>query len=156
MMWRAASVRARRARAGVADDRGNAIVEFIVIGVLVMVPLLYVVTTVMTVQAATSASTAAAREAARAFTTADSPAVGHSRAQLAAEVAFADHGFTLPADALRLSCGSTGCLAPGSSVHVGINWRLPLPWMPAGLTTTLALPITVVHDAPVDVYRVES
>ena len=143
-------------QARLSDDRGNAIIEFIVIGVLVIVPLLYVVTTVMTVQAAISASTVAAREAARAFTTADTPAAGQVHAQLAAEVAFADHGFALPAKALRLSCDGSGCLAPGSSVHVGIDWRLPLPWVPAGLTTTLALPIAVDHTAPVDAYRVES
>ena len=143
-------------RAWLADERGNAVIEFIVIGLLVIVPLLYVVTTAMTVQAATSASTVAVREAARAFTTADSPATGQARARLAAEVAFADHGFTLPDAALRLSCSGTGCLAPGGSVQVGIDWRLPLPWVPAGLTTTLALPIAVEHTAPIDAYRVES
>lgn len=142
--------------ARLADDAGNAIVEFIVVGVLVIVPLVYVVVTVMTVQAAASASAAAAREAARAFTTADNAVAGQARAQQAAEVAFVDHGFTLPAGALRLSCGGAACLAPGGTVHVDIDWQVPLPWVPAGLSSTVALPIATDHDAPVDTYRVDS
>ena len=56
-------VRARRCEPA---DRGSAVIEFIVIGVLVLVPLAYISMCVMRVQAATVASSLAVREAGRA------------------------------------------------------------------------------------------
>lgn len=138
----------------IREDRGSAVLEFIVIGVLVLVPLAYVVISVMTVQAATLASTQAVREAARAFSTADSVSQGNAAAVTAAQVAFEDQGFTLPKDALRIGCPG-GCLEPGSSIDVHLSWGVDLPWLPASLAESRALtvPIEVAHTTPVDSYR---
>jgi Flp pilus assembly protein TadG len=51
------------------DDRGNAIVEFVFLAVLLMVPLVYVLLTVFKVQAAAYAVSSAAREAGRVYAT---------------------------------------------------------------------------------------
>jgi len=138
----------------VVAERGSALLEFIVIGVLVIVPMAYIVTSVMRVQAATMASTQAVREAARAFATADSASQGRQAAVTAAQVAFEDQGFVLPESALRIQC-SRACLEPGSSITVDLDWQVGLPWIPASLAQgrSVSVPIDVVHVAPVDTYR---
>lgn len=138
----------------IREDRGSAVLEFIVIGVLVLVPIAYVVISVMTVQAATLASTQAVREAARAFSSADSVGQGNAAAVTAAQVAFEDQGFTLPKDALRIGCPG-GCLEPGTSIDVRLSWSVDLPWLPASLAESRAMtvPIEAVHSTPVDSYR---
>ena len=67
-------------RARGIQDRGSAVLEFIVIGVLILVPMAYIVMSVMRVQAASMASTQAVREAARAYATADSVSQGRAAA----------------------------------------------------------------------------
>lgn len=138
----------------VRADRGSAVLEFIVIAVLVIVPLAYVVSSVMRVQAATMASTQAVREAARAFATADSVGQGRAAAITAAQVAFEDQGFVLPESAIGIQC-PRACLEPGSSITVTLDWQVGLPWMPSSLAQgrSMSVPIDVVHVVPVDTYR---
>lgn len=140
------------------EDRGSAIIEFLVIGVLVLVPIAYIVMSVMRVQAAAFASTQAAREAGRAFVTADSPAQGQQQARVAARIAFEDQGFEIPAAALSIDCAGGPCLTPGSTVHVRIAWSVDLPWIPSDLAggRSVSVPIEAIHEVPVDVYRVTS
>lgn len=135
-------------------ERGSAVLEFLVIGVLVLLPMAYIVMSVMRVQAASMASTQAVREAARAYATADSVSQGHRAAITAAEVAFEDQGFTLPESALQVRCLG-GCLAPGSSIQVELGWRVDLPWIPASLSQgrSASVPIDAIHTARVDTYR---
>lgn len=153
------SERARKKeRARLREDRGSAIIEFLVVGVLILVPIAYIVMSVMRVQAAAFASTQAAREAGRAFVTADSPAQGQRHALVAARIAFEDQGFEMPATALSIDCAGAPCLAPGSTVHVQIAWTVDLPWIPSDLAggRSVSVPIEAIHEVPVDVYRVTS
>ena len=75
--------RMRRRGSGVAD-RGSAAIEFIVLGVGLLVPLVYLASAAATVQAAAFASAQAAREAGRAFSSSATPAQGRQRAVAAA------------------------------------------------------------------------
>jgi Flp pilus assembly protein TadG len=88
----------RLCRRAIADDEsGNAIIEFVFVAVLILVPTVYFVTAVASVGRDRTAVTQAAREAGRAFATADSTADGLARVQAAVRLAFADEG--LPDDA---------------------------------------------------------
>lgn len=136
------------------DDRGSALLEFIVVGVLILVPIAYLVLSVMRVQAAVFASTQAVREAGRAFVTADSVPRAQQRALSAARLAFNDQGFALPAQALTVRCRPAHCLTPGGVVDVEARWVVPLPWLPATLGEVASVPIRAVHTLPVDTYRV--
>ncbi len=142
-------------RAVRASDRGSAMVEFIALGVGVLVPLVYVVLAAAAVQSAVFASTQAVREAGRAFTSAMTPAQAMVRAQGAARLAFDDHGIDLPADALTIACAPGPCLSPGAAVTVVMSWRVPVPWLPAGLAGEAPglVPVHVRHVVPVDDYR---
>ena len=129
------------------DDRGSAVIEFLVLGIGVLVPLGYVAIAAAGVQAAVLASTQAVREAGRAFSTSVTADEGRGRAVAAARLAFADHGLSLPAGALRVTCPGTACLSPGSTVVVDLAWSVNLPGVPA------AVPVHATHTVPVDDFR---
>lgn len=136
------------------SDRGSAVIEFIVIGVLILIPISYISLCVMRVQAATVASSLAVREAGRAFTSSDTASSGQAHAVAAARLALSDQGFALPARAVRISCPSSGCLAPESSVQIELTWSVDLPWLPEFLgEERTTIPITARRTMPVDSYR---
>lgn len=136
-----------------SDERGSAVLEFLIVGVAVLVPLLYVLLTVLRVEAAVMASTQAVREAGRAFTMADSQGEGQRNAQAAARLALSDQGFALPPNALKVTC-RPACLRPSSSAQVHLEWRVDLPWVPGNVGGhELGYPITVDSELRIDSYR---
>jgi hypothetical protein len=137
------------------EDRGAALLEFIVIGVGVLLPILYLALSAAAVERASFASAQAVREAGRAFSTASTPEQGRSRAQAAARLAFADHGLSLPPGSLRLACGQGACLAPGSVVAVDLEWSVALPWLPYARAADgpVRIPVQASQRVPVDDYR---
>lgn len=128
-------------------DRGAAVIEFLILGVGLLVPLAYAGVAAAGVQSAVFASTQAVREAGRAFSSAVTADEGRDRALAAARLAFADHGLDLPSTALRLTCPQAACLTPGSTVVVDLTWSVPLPGLPA------AVPVQATHTVPVDDFR---
>jgi hypothetical protein len=134
-----------------ACDEGRAIVEFVFLGVLVLVPLIYLVVTVGRVQAASFSATTAAREAGRAFTTSTSDADALPRARAAAALSFADFGFT-DATAVEVACDGNPCLRPDGRVTATASIEVALPLVPAFLDGALPLsvPVSSTHVATVD------
>jgi Flp pilus assembly protein TadG len=128
-----------------SGDGGNAILEFVTVAVVLMIPLVYIMLTVFQLQRAAFAVSAAAREAGRAYVTADSADTANDRAQTAADLALDDQ---LPGSP-RADLGVTGDLAPGASVTVTVTYRVHLPL--AGKLATI--PVTAKHVATVDRYR---
>ena len=119
-------------------------VEFVVVAVLMLVPLVYVVTGVAAVQRTSFAASTAVREAGRAFVTADSPEQARTRARAAALLALDDHGLALPPSALHLTCLDGPCLSPGSRVQVSLALVAPPP---------VPVPVSATHLEVVDDYR---
>ncbi len=136
----------------IGEERGSAILEFIVITVAVLMPLVYIVMSVATVHAASMASNQAVREAARAFTMADNPSAAMGSAQQAAHIALANHGFVLDPRTITVQCRGA-CLAPNSSVLVALDWPVPLPWMPESLSGPADVRVRAAHTLPVDAFR---
>lgn len=136
-------------------EAGSAIVEFIIVGVCVLVPLGYLVLAAGAVQSAVFASTHAVREAGRAFVTSATAEQGRQRAMAAAALAFDDHGISLPPAAVEVGCAGGPCLTPGSTVVVIVEWRVPLPWLPGSLSQSAPslLPVRAEHRIPVDDFR---
>ena len=127
---RRTSWRSRAARR-IAGDEGSAIIEFCVLAVLMLVPVVYLVLTLGRLQGAAFAAQGAAREAGRAFVTADDEAAARERADAAALIAFADQGFS---DAglvsVEVSCAASSCLAPHTQVAVRASVFVVLPAVP--------------------------
>ena len=119
----------RAARGPSRDERGSALVEFTWLGLLLLVPLVYVVLSVFEVQRGAYAVSTASRSAARAFSLAPSEAEGRARAAAAVRVAFADQGLAGEGFDLDIACGG-GCLQPGSTVTVRLATSVDLPLLP--------------------------
>ena len=125
-----------RTRIGTED--GSAIVEFVFVAVLVMVPLVYLIVAVASVQSAQLAVTNAAREAGRALATADSVPQGMARARVAARFAFEDAGLDDAPDLRFVPVGS-GCsaatvaptLRAGAEFTVCVTRHTALPAVPS-------------------------
>jgi hypothetical protein len=131
----------------VSDDDGSAIVEFVFVAVIVMVPLIYLIVAVASVQRSSLAVTQAAREAGRAFATSDHAREADGRARAAVRLALADQ--SLPDDAnVRFVAVGSGCsaapiaprLAPGALFAICITRRTIIPGVPSilagrGITT---------------------
>jgi Flp pilus assembly protein TadG len=117
------------------DERGNAVVEFSWLAILLMVPLVYLMLGVFDVQRASYGATAATRAAGRAFVIVPdgmSEDEARARAFAAARVAMNDQGLDLDADELTISC-TPQCLQPGSTVTVTLETKVRLPLIPDAL-----------------------
>ena len=114
----------------IAGDGGSAIVEFVFLAVLMLVPVVYLVLTLGRLQAGAFAAQGAAREAGRAFVTARDEVVGRERADAAAAIAFQDQGFTdQRLIRLQVDCASA-CLVPDARVVIRTSVQVPLPAVP--------------------------
>ncbi len=134
------------------EDRGGAIVEFLGVGLVLLLPLVYLVLTLGQVQAAAFAAESAAREAGRVLSQAEDLPVALDRAHHAVRLAFEDHGIAVdPARALAVDCEYDPCLTPGGQVHVEVSAVVGLPLVPAFLGDTLPLevPVQAAHLAVV-------
>ena len=140
-----------------AGEHGTAVVEFVFLTVLLMVPLFYLVMTVSRVQAASYAASTAAREAGRVYVTAEDESSAGARAAAAARIAFEDQGFRTTDAHLSVGCDGTPCLRPEGRVELTAVVAVPLPLVPAFArkVVPLEVPITASHVAVVDRFRVE-
>lgn len=131
-------------------DTGNAVVEFSVLAVVLMVPLVSVLLAVFEVQRASFGVVEAARQAGRAYATADDPAQGRARAAAAASLAMRDQGL----DCDGCLTGLTGSLAPDTEVTARVEHlvRLPLlgPLLGGGRG---GVPVDATHVEVVDRFR---
>jgi len=110
-------------------DDGSALVEFVYLAVLLLVPLVYVVLTAVTVQRNAFGLTAAARDAGRAYATAGSDGLGERRAEAAVRMAMRDQGVAWSPNGRVIHCAPCD-YAPGSRFTVSLHSRVPLPFVP--------------------------
>jgi Flp pilus assembly protein TadG len=136
------------------EDDGNAIVEFVYLAILLMVPLVYLLLTVFRVQGAAYAVSSASREAGRVFVT-SAPGDADARAATAAAIVMNDSGLALEAGQLNIRCSARPCLTPGSNVEVKIGYEVALPFLPRFLDGSLPASIHVEgrHLEVVDRFR---
>ncbi|CAN5875538.1 hypothetical protein BH20ACT6_BH20ACT6_16150 [soil metagenome] len=115
----------RRAR----SDRGTAVVEFVWLCLLLLVPMVYLLLAAMDVQRASYAATAASRSAGRAYVLAPDAAAARARAATAAQVALADQGVSWSTAGLSITCtpDPAACLSPGSLVTVDVSVQQAVP-----------------------------
>ncbi|MGL4743265.1 MAG: TadE/TadG family type IV pilus assembly protein [Dermatophilaceae bacterium] len=134
-------------------ESGSAVVEFVVLAVLLLVPLVYLVLTLARVQAGSYAVSQAAREAGRAYVTAERASGAMPRAQAAARLAFADHD--VDDGTLRVGCDGIPCLRAGGRVTTTATVRVPLPFIPTFVrdAVPLSVPIEASHLSTVDRFR---
>jgi Flp pilus assembly protein TadG len=122
-------------------DSGAAIIEFVMLGVVMLVPLMYLVLAVSAVQRSIYGVTQAAREAGRAYATGTTENAAE-RAAYAARLAMEDQG--LPSDGITVRYGraDTNCraagtepwpLTPGAEFAVCVTRTITVPAVPGVL-----------------------
>lgn len=144
--------RLRRLRSGgPRAQAGSAIVEFVFLAVLMLVPLFYLVMVLARLQAGAYAVSAASREAGRAYVTAPVAGQAPVRARSAAGLAFADQGFGSEGS-IQIGCDGTPCLRPEGRVQVKATLWVPMPLVPAffAAIVPLQIPVSATHLATVD------
>jgi Flp pilus assembly protein TadG len=137
------------------NEDGTAIVEFVWLAILLLVPLLYIVLAVFDAQRAAYAASAAARSAGRAFVTAPDQASAYSRAREAVRLAYADQRLD-DAPSVTITCrpNPRQCLTPGSVVRAEVHSAVTLPLMPAVLGSEApAITVESEHEAPYGTFR---
>ncbi len=136
-----------------AED-GTALIEFVGLAVLLLLPLVYLLLSVFSVQRASFAVTQAAREAGRAYATAPSASAAQRRAAYAARLALTSQGVATapevhyaPAGA---GCGSAAdgaaSLRPGARFVVCVRTQAELP-------LTGSITVNGQYTVSVDSYR---
>lgn len=123
---------ARPCHGRLASETGSASLEFLSSGLILLVPLVYLVIAMASVQGGAFAAEGAARQAARVYVQAPDATQARLRAERAISVALADYGLD-PNDAeARIQCRPrpSECLTRGGTVAVSIVVHAPLPLVP--------------------------
>jgi hypothetical protein len=137
------------------DEQGSAIIELVWLGILLLIPTLWIVMSVFEVQRGAFGVSAAARAAGRAYALAPDDATGRVRAEAAARQALADQGVSGAPLEIAITCSpySQDCHSGTSVITVVIRSRVDLPLMPAvlgGDRPSFALDAT--HTVPIGQY----
>ncbi|MDI6910829.1 hypothetical protein [Nocardioides sp.] len=137
-------------------EDGSALVELTWLGILLLVPLVWIVVSVFEVQRGAFAVSGAARAAGRAYALAPTDAEGYARARAVARQALADQGVHgVPLD-VRITCSPYphDCHAGTSVITVVVSSRVDLPLLPAffgGGAPSFALDAT--HAVPIGQFQ---
>lgn len=132
-------------------ERGSAIVEFFWLGILLLIPLVYLLLSGFAVQSAAYGVTQAAREAGRMYALEGDTGA----ATYAAHVALHDQGLDPGSVAVQIGCARSPCFAPGNEVTVRVSTTVRLPFLPAVFAdmANAAIPVEGVHTVTVDRFR---
>lgn len=125
------------------DDTGSAALEFITVGVILLVPFVYLILTLGSVQSQLLGAEAAARHAARLMSTASDATDATHRAERAVTTAIDEYGMQRETVNLQLRCvpAAAMCPSPGAVVIVTVTTQVSLPFVPSifGLDRTTAI-----------------
>lgn len=147
--------RSRRWTEARGDDDGSASLEFVSLGVLLLVPLVYLVVALAGIQSAALAAEGAVRQATRMFTDAPVLATAQDRADRAIALALDDHGVAAETATVTVTCAPdpADCLAIRGFVTISIEVLVPLPLLPAVLPGNIPLAVPVQAAATQQVSR---
>lgn len=144
MQWpwisRAETARKSASPTGESDhpDEGSAIVEFVALGLLLLIPVIYLVVTVSRVQAGSFAVVAASEQAGQAISVMEADNFNQAAIHEIAAVAALDHGFDAQDLALEVSCSDGSCASPGAVATVHARLTVGLPAVPGFVTANVA------------------
>ena len=138
-----------------AEEGGSASLEFITVGLLLLIPIVYLVLALSALESASFGVEGAARQATRVFVQSESEGAAESAARTAVEVTLADYGFDAHNAHVAISCrpNPADCLTRRGYVTVTVTTTVPLPLMPSVLQLHLPAGIPVQSVATEQVSR---
>lgn len=156
--WRAPANR-RRVDRRRSSDQGSASLEFITAGLILLVPLVYLVVAMSLIQGGAFAVEGAARQAARVFVLAPNESEARASAERAVQFSLADYGIDASAVQVQITCSPvpTACLTRQNQVTVTVRIRVPLPLAPdlLSLPRAASVPLQAVATQTVSRFWVE-
>ena len=139
-------LRLRLCADGGGTDDGSASLEFITAGVLLLLPIVYLVLVMSSVQAGAFAVEGASRQAARVYVQSPSTASADAAAERAIEFALADYGLDTDDVDVTVRCAPNPgtCLTREGLVTITVTTSVPLPLVPPilDLDEPLSVPLT--------------
>lgn len=138
------------------DDAGSASVEFLAVGVVLLVPLVYLALALGQLQHAVLGIEGAARHAARSIAQAESHEAGLAAADRALRVAIVDAALPPDAVGVAITCSPdpAGCDTARGTVTVQVDATVPLPLAPPflALDVGLGIPVSARASQPVSAF----
>ncbi|NYE19981.1 TadE family protein [Microbacterium immunditiarum] len=126
-------------------ERGSAPLEFILVGLLMLVPIVYLIVALGLIQSQALGAKAGARHLARTVATAGGVADADRRAERVLESVTTEYGLDPSTVAVDVECSPAGgaCPRAGAMLHVTISTRVSLPLVPPvlGLERIASIPI---------------
>ena len=137
------------------DETGSASLEFITVGLILLLPVVYLVLTVAAIQGAAFAVEGAARQAVRVYVQSGSVAEASSRAELAIRFALADAGLDELEPRVTVTCtpDPDACLTRLGTVRFAVAVTVPLPLVPPVLDLDVPLGVPLQATATEQVSR---
>ncbi|WP_341580076.1 TadE family protein [Microbacterium schleiferi] len=127
------------------EERGSASLEFLTVGLLMLVPLIYVVVALGQIQHQALGAEAAARHVARAISLSSDATSASSSASEVLSAVMAEYDLDASATSLSISCvpASVSCPTAGAAVRVSVATRVSLPFAPPvlGLDQIASVPV---------------
>jgi len=126
-------------------EDGSASLEFITVGMILLLPLVYLVIALSSLQAAAFAAEGAARQASRVFVQAEDKDAAQAAATRAVEFALLDYGLERAAVDTGLSCEPEprDCLRRRGTVTVTVRILVPMPLVPPMLDLSVPLSVPI-------------
>ncbi len=143
-------LRARASTDDVADaaDEGSAALEFILVGLVLLVPIVYLVVALGAIQGQALGVETGARQIARTIADAPDLATADARAERVRDAIVAEYGLEPDALDVSIACtsGLASCPEPGALLTVTVTTSVPLPLVPAifGLDELARVPVEAV------------
>ncbi len=137
------------------DDTGSAALEFVTVGFLLLVPMVYLVVVMAVIQSAALAAEGAARQSARVFVQSETVTDARAAVSRAVEFALADNGVDSAAVDVTIRCAPrpNDCFVRQGLVTVDVNLEVPLPLAPASLDENFPLSVPIEASATQQVSR---
>ncbi|MEQ6898959.1 TadE family protein [Microbacterium sp. KR10-403] len=144
----------RRPRAS-NDDAGNAPLEFILGGLILLVPLVYLIVALGLIQEQTLGVESGARHIARAVATAPDAETARERADAVAHAIADEYGIDVDRVDLAMTCRPEGeCPRAGATLVVTVATRVSLPLAPTVLGIDRLASVPVSASAAAKISRV--
>ncbi|WP_341952466.1 hypothetical protein [Salinibacterium sp. TMP30] len=130
-------------RCRLREQQGSSSLEFITVGMVMLIPLVYLVLTMSVIQGGALAAEGAARQAARVFVQAETVAEAEDSAGQAIEFALNNYGIDASDSSVVIACtpDPANCLTRRGYVTVSVAVVVNLPLAPPVLTGNFPLQI---------------
>lgn len=126
-------------------DAGSAALEFILVGLVLLVPIIYLIIALGAIQGQALGVEAGARQLARAIATSDDAATADARADRVLAAIAAEYGIDPATVRVEVACagGASTCPEAGATLLVTLSASVPLPLVPAvlGLDGVARVPV---------------